>query len=192
LLGYRRLLSRSERCGRGEQWINEVLTAVVIVVAAALIIGAGLAPPATTPDDGVAPSGSGRSTTVVLQSKQSPAEANASFRIGSGASRRSRSNHSGLKMPTPSSASWRRVQAQFVDDPRTAVVEADRLIEDVMRARGYPVEDSHRRLDDLSVDHAQVVHHYRAGSGDRRAPRTRRRDHRGSASGNGAFPRAVR
>src|SRR5262245_26745029 len=60
-------------------------------------------------------------------------------------------------------ASWRTVQAKFVDDPRSAVVDADRLITDVMRARGYPVEDANRRLDDLSVDHAQVIHHYRAG-----------------------------
>ena len=60
-------------------------------------------------------------------------------------------------------ASWRTVQARFVDDPPTAVVEADRLIEDAMRSRGYPIEDSDRRLDDLSVDHAPVVSHYRAG-----------------------------
>jgi hypothetical protein len=60
-------------------------------------------------------------------------------------------------------ASWRSVQARFVDDPRNAVVEADHLIEQVMRARGYPVEDAARRLDDLSVDHAHVVNHYRAG-----------------------------
>ena len=31
-------------------------------------------------------------------------------------------------------AMWRSVQARFVDDPRGAVVEADRLIEDVMRS----------------------------------------------------------
>lgn len=31
-------------------------------------------------------------------------------------------------------ASWRTVQATFVDDPRRAVIDADRLIEDVMRA----------------------------------------------------------
>lgn len=61
------------------------------------------------------------------------------------------------------SASWRTVQAHFVDDPRTAVIDADHLIADVMRARGYPVEDVNRRLDDLSVDHAHVVNHYRAG-----------------------------
>jgi len=60
-------------------------------------------------------------------------------------------------------ASWRTVQARFVDDPRNAVVAAEHLITDVMRARGYPVEDAHRRLDDLSVDHARVVEHYRAG-----------------------------
>jgi len=60
-------------------------------------------------------------------------------------------------------ASWRTVQATFVDDPRRAVIDADRLIEDVMRARGYPVDDASRRLDDLSVDHAHVIDHYRAG-----------------------------
>src|SRR5688572_31307048 len=38
--------------------------------------------------------------------------------------------------------SWRTVQARFVDEPRMAVNDADRLIEDVMRARGYPVEDT--------------------------------------------------
>ena len=61
------------------------------------------------------------------------------------------------------SASWKAIQARFVDDPRTAVVDADRLIVDVMRARGYPVEDTRHRLDDLSVDHAHVLEHYRAG-----------------------------
>jgi len=60
-------------------------------------------------------------------------------------------------------AEWRSVQARFVDDPRIAVVEADRLIGDVMRSRGYPVDDPNRRLDDLSVDHAHVLNHYRAG-----------------------------
>lgn len=59
--------------------------------------------------------------------------------------------------------SWKNVQARFVDDPRTAVVEADRLIAEVMRARGYPVDDPNRQLEDLSVDHARVIDHYRAG-----------------------------
>src|SRR5262245_17542745 len=60
-------------------------------------------------------------------------------------------------------ASWRSVQARFVDDPRSAVVDADSLIADVMQARGYPVENPERRLQDLSVEHARVVEHYRAG-----------------------------
>lgn len=60
-------------------------------------------------------------------------------------------------------AEWRSVQARFVDEPRGAVVEADRLIGDVMRSRGYPVDDQNRRLDDLSVDHGHVLNHYRAG-----------------------------
>jgi hypothetical protein len=55
------------------------------------------------------------------------------------------------------------VQAQFVDEPRSAVLEADRLIGEVMRSRGYPIDDPDRRLDDLSVDHAHVLNHYRAG-----------------------------
>ena len=61
------------------------------------------------------------------------------------------------------SSAWRNVQAKFVDEPRTAVLDADRLIGEVMRSRGYPVDDPHRRLDDLSVDHAHVLNHYRAG-----------------------------
>ena len=55
------------------------------------------------------------------------------------------------------------MQARFVDDPRSAVVDADRLFGDVMRNRGYPVGDRNRRLDDLSVDHAHVLNHYRSG-----------------------------
>jgi hypothetical protein len=61
------------------------------------------------------------------------------------------------------SAAWRSVQAQFVDDPRNAVIEADRLITEVMRSRGYPLDDPNRVIDDLSVDHAHVINHYRAG-----------------------------
>jgi hypothetical protein len=60
------------------------------------------------------------------------------------------------------SAQWRRIQAQFVDDPRAAVAEADRLVGEVMQARGYPVGDFDRRVEDISVDHPNVVMNYRA------------------------------
>jgi len=59
--------------------------------------------------------------------------------------------------------SWRLIQAKFVDDPKTAVVEADRLIGEVMTARGYPVVDFEQQAADLSVNHPFVVEHYRAG-----------------------------
>jgi hypothetical protein len=60
------------------------------------------------------------------------------------------------------SEAWRRVQAQFVDDPPAAVSEADRLVGEVMQARGYPVGDFERRVEDISVDHPNVVMNYRA------------------------------
>jgi hypothetical protein len=58
---------------------------------------------------------------------------------------------------------WRLVQARFVDEPRRAVEDGDRLIAEVMQRRGYPVADFDRRTEDLSVDHPVVVQHYRAG-----------------------------
>jgi hypothetical protein len=57
---------------------------------------------------------------------------------------------------------WRLVQAQFVDSPTEATRAADRLINEVMRDRGYPVEDFEQRAADVSVDHPQVVDDYRA------------------------------
>jgi len=59
-------------------------------------------------------------------------------------------------------AAWHTDQARFVDDPQGAVVEADRLVQDVMRERGYPVADFEQRVNDISVDHPQLVQNYRA------------------------------
>jgi hypothetical protein len=58
--------------------------------------------------------------------------------------------------------SWRSVQAQFVDDPPGAITEADRLVADVMHARGYPVGEFEERASDISVDHPNVVENYRS------------------------------
>jgi hypothetical protein len=57
---------------------------------------------------------------------------------------------------------WSAVQVKFVDNPSEAVHEANQLIKTVMQARGYPVEDFEHRVADLSVDHANVIQHYRA------------------------------
>jgi hypothetical protein len=58
---------------------------------------------------------------------------------------------------------WRLIQAKFVDDPKIALVDGDRLIGEVMTARGYPVVDFGQQAADLSVNHPFVVEHYRAG-----------------------------
>lgn len=57
---------------------------------------------------------------------------------------------------------WQAVQARFVDDPTGATDEADRLVGEVMATRGYPVGDFEQRAADVSVNHPQVVQHYRA------------------------------
>ncbi|HET9566112.1 MAG TPA: hypothetical protein VFP27_16820 [Mycobacterium sp.] len=57
---------------------------------------------------------------------------------------------------------WRAVQTAFVDDPSSAVGDADRLVTEVMRERGYPVDDFDQRVADISVDHPTVVENYRA------------------------------
>ena len=57
---------------------------------------------------------------------------------------------------------WRTVQAQFVDNPEAAVSGADQLVNELMKARGYPMADFDQRAADISVDHPVVVENYRA------------------------------
>jgi hypothetical protein len=57
---------------------------------------------------------------------------------------------------------WQLVQVDFVDSPSAAVRDADRLIGEVMRLRGYPVDDFESRADMVAADHPQVAEHYRA------------------------------
>ena len=57
---------------------------------------------------------------------------------------------------------WQQVQAKFVDDPQRSIALADALVAEVMKARGYPVEDFEQRAGDLSVDHPHLVQNYRA------------------------------
>jgi hypothetical protein len=59
-------------------------------------------------------------------------------------------------------ASWQSAQTRFVNDPAGAIEEADGLVARVMRQRGYPVGDFEQRTADISVDHGDVVEHYRA------------------------------
>jgi len=70
---------------------------------------------------------------------------------------------------------WRLCQARFVDDPGGAVNDAERLLTDIMRTRGYRVDDPYERLTDVCAaypDHATsyreanaiAVDHQRGGT----------------------------
>lgn len=56
---------------------------------------------------------------------------------------------------------WQAIQTEFVDSPLASVQQANRLIREVMAARGYPVEDFEQRAADISVDYPDLVTHYR-------------------------------
>lgn len=60
---------------------------------------------------------------------------------------------------------WIAVQSRFVDDPKSALGEADELVTEVMSERGYPMNDFDQRAADVSVDHPRVVEDYRAAHG---------------------------
>jgi hypothetical protein len=70
---------------------------------------------------------------------------------------------------------WMSVQARFVDQPKSAVADADRLVQEVMQRCGYPVTHFEQSAADLSVDHPDVVENYRS------ACRIAERSRRGSA-----------
>jgi hypothetical protein len=59
-------------------------------------------------------------------------------------------------------ADWVAVQSKFVDEPGQAVVDADRLIMEVMQLRAYPISDFEQRAADVSVSYPTLVSNYRA------------------------------
>lgn len=73
------------------------------------------------------------------------------------------------------SQAWRALQGRFIDNPQGSLMEADRLVRELMLRRGYPMGDFERRAADISVHHPAVVDHYRA------AQAIAQRDHRGEA-----------
>ena len=56
---------------------------------------------------------------------------------------------------------WQLTQAEFVDEPLAALQKSDRLIREVMKTKGYPVEDFEQRVADISVDYPDLVADYR-------------------------------
>ncbi|MFI1001254.1 hypothetical protein ACIP10_03245 [Streptomyces galbus] len=80
-------------------------------------------------------------------------------------------------------ARWTAVQERFVDSPREAVVEADRLVAELAGARGYPDGAQYEeQLAALSVHHAHHVNGYRTVHGVAHS-RTA-----GTATGDGSGP----
>src|SRR5579875_161353 len=57
---------------------------------------------------------------------------------------------------------WRALQSKFVDEPQAAIRQADVIIQNVMRDRGFPTGDFDRQTEDLSVEHADIVENYRS------------------------------
>ena len=95
--------------------------------------------------------------------------------------REKRVEHLTIKTLAPSEAArfsqaWSALQERFVDDPKGVVAQADRLVRELMLARGYPMGDFERRSADISVDHPGVVESYRA------AQAIAVRDQRGAAN----------
>jgi len=59
---------------------------------------------------------------------------------------------------------FEREPGEPTDERRDEAVrsrDADTLVAEVMRERGYPVEDFEQQAADVSVDHPTVVEHYR-------------------------------
>jgi hypothetical protein len=56
---------------------------------------------------------------------------------------------------------WRSVQAGFVEQPGGELREAERLVTEVMLARGYPMTQFGKRVENLSVNHPEMVPQYR-------------------------------
>ncbi len=56
---------------------------------------------------------------------------------------------------------WDAAQLRFVDDPGQAVADADTVVNDVLRSRGYPVESFDDRAALVATDHQDVVEGYR-------------------------------
>jgi hypothetical protein len=56
---------------------------------------------------------------------------------------------------------WRTIQSRFADHPRTALIEADDLIDALLEAHGYPQSGFERRAAEVAVDYPRAMEKYR-------------------------------
>jgi hypothetical protein len=66
---------------------------------------------------------------------------------------------------------WHRIEASFIADPEGVARDADGLVQEVMRERGYPVDDRDH-IEVLSVDHPERVERYRTALRTTEDPRS--------------------
>jgi hypothetical protein len=62
-------------------------------------------------------------------------------------------------------AEWQTIQSRFLDHPKSAVTEADDLINAVLESRGYPRASFEQRAADVSVTYPRVMANYRLAHG---------------------------
>ncbi len=60
------------------------------------------------------------------------------------------------------SEAWEAAQSSFVTTPIAGLRDADLLVMESMRDRGYPVEHFEERAKLVSVDHPELVEHFRS------------------------------
>lgn len=140
--------------------MSTVIVVIVVIVVLAALVGGGLAIAA-------------RRRSQKLQQEFGPEYDRAVERADSKgeaekelAERRKRHQQLDLKPVDPQTrerfhGDWKRIQAEFVDDPGGATEKADSLVTTIMRERGYPVDDFDQRAADISVEHPRVVENYR-------------------------------
>jgi hypothetical protein len=58
-------------------------------------------------------------------------------------------------------ADWERTQARFVDDPTGALDDANRIVVEIMRTRGYSVDSPNDRIADVSAAYPNQAARYR-------------------------------
>lgn len=63
------------------------------------------------------------------------------------------------------SKAWETAQSTFVENPSTGLRDADLLVQQVMRDRGYPSERFEEREKLVSVDYPDLVEHFRSAHG---------------------------
>ena len=141
----------------------EIIIAIVVVVIVVVAIGAA-----------VATIGKRKRDSKKLQGRFGPEydralEQHGDRKAAEGQLKEREERHAGLNIQPLApeqqqhfAGEWRNVQARFVDAPQEAVRESDHLVKEVMRQRGYPVDNFDQRADDISVEHPHMVEHYRS------------------------------